>query len=110
MSKDLEILDSDDVISVIEGDENRFVCGDTFRVEQLYHEYKTYVAKSNASISNKDIFKKHINCKVLRQNRNHKGWIKGKIKFIIAFEPDLVESNESSNSLDDIRKELDTTT
>jgi hypothetical protein len=109
MSKDLEILSNDDVISVIKGDENRFICGNTFRVEQLCNEYKTYVDESNASRSNKDIFEQHIDCKVLRQDGNYKGWRNGKIKFIIQFEPDSVENNESSNSLDDIRKQLDTT-
>lgn len=101
MSKDLEILNNDDVISVIESYKNRFRCGNTLLVEQLYNE----------CISNhKDIFEQYIDCKVLRESSNHKGWRKGKIKFILQFEPDLVESNERSNSLDDIRKQLDTTT
>ena len=56
MSKDLEILRDDDVISVFEDDEGRFVCGDTLQVKQLCNEYKTYVDESNASISNKEIF------------------------------------------------------
>ena len=107
MSKDLEILRDDDVISVLEDDEGRFVCGDTLQVKQLYNEYKTYVNESNASISNKEIFEQYIHCKVLRQDGEHKGWRKGKIKFVVQFEPDVVESNKSSNALDDIRQQID---
>ncbi len=108
MSKNLEILNNDDVISVFKHDEGRFICGNTLRVEQLCNEYKTYVDKSNASVSNTEIFEQHIDCEVLRQNGEHQGWRKGKIKFVIQFEPDGVENNKNSNSLDDIRKQIDT--
>ena len=109
MSKDLEILNNDDVISVIKSDEGRFICGNTLRVEQLYNEYKIYVGESNSSISNQEIFEQHIECEVLRQDNSIKGWRKGKIKFVVQFEPEEYESNSKSNSLDDIRKQIDTT-
>ena len=109
MSQEREILNNNDVLSVIKDDEGRFICGDTLRVEQLYNEYKTYVNESNASASNKEIFEEHINCKVLRQDGNSKGWRTGKIKFVVQFEPDAVESSKGSNTLDDIRKQIDAT-
>ena len=83
MSKDLEILNNDDVISVFKHDENRFVSGDTLKVQQLCNEYKTYVSESNASVSNKEIFEQCIECEVLRENGEHKGWRRGKIRFVI---------------------------
>ncbi|HEY9771778.1 MAG TPA: hypothetical protein V6C71_25320 [Coleofasciculaceae cyanobacterium] len=85
MSKDLEILNRDDVISVFKHDEGRFICGDTLRVEQLCNDYKTYVDESNTSVSNKEIFEQHIDCEVLRQNGEYQGWQKRKIKFVIQF-------------------------
>ena len=103
MGKEVEILNNDDVISVLKQDENRFVCGDTLKVKQLCNEYKTYISESNASVSNKEIFEKYVECEVLRQNGNSKGWKKGKIKFVIQFEPDEISSHADSNSLDDIR-------
>ena len=107
MSKNLEILQDNDVISVFEDDEGRFLCGDTLQVKQLCNEYKTYVNKSNASISNKEIFEQHIYCKVLRENGEYKGWRKGKVKFVVQFEPDAVECDKITNALDDIRKQID---
>ena len=49
-----------------------------------------------------------IECEVLRQSGNSKGWRKGKIKFVVQFEPDDINSNADSNSLDDIRDRIQT--
>ena len=108
MNQNSEILNNNDVISVMKKDYGRFICGDTMRVEQLYNEYKTYVDESNASVSNKEIFQQFIECEVLRQNSENKTWRKGKIKFVVQFEPDEPENNTNLNALDDIRKQIDT--
>lgn len=108
MSKNLEILNNDDVISVTENGKGRFVSGNTLKVQQLYEEYQKYVEESSASVSNKEIFKQYIECEVLRQISKHQSWRKGKIKLVVQFEADDIEGNASSNSLDSIRKQIDT--
>ena len=106
MSKDLEILRNDDVISVFKHDEGRFASGDTFKTQQLLTEYEGYIRQAK-NVDNSQICIQGIECEVLRENGEHKGWRKGKIKFIVQFEPDVVEDNKSSNALDDIRKQID---
>ena len=111
MSKDLEILNNNDVISVVDMSKADFFSGNTLKIQQLLEEYKEYVRESKAIRSNgsTNICDHGIECEVLRQNSDHKGWRKGKIKFVVQFEPDEIESIASSNSLDDIRKQIDTT-
>lgn len=109
MSQEREILNNNDVVSVLKHDEGRFASGDTLKVFQLLAEYERYIEAQTKSSTNSDIFLQGIECEVLRQNNNSKGWRKGKIKFVIQFEPDAVESNKDSNTLDDIRKQIDAT-
>ena len=109
MSKDLEILNNDDVISVLKHDEGRFASGDTFKAQQLLTEYEGYIKAQTKTESNHEIFLQGIECEVLRQNNNSKGWRKGKIKFVVQFEPDEVNNNVNSNSLDDIRDRINIT-
>ena len=107
MSKDLEILRNDDVISVFKHDEGRFASGDTFKAQQLLTEYEGYIKGQAKNADNSQMCIQGIECEVLRQDGEHKGWRKGKIKFVVQFEPDVVESNKSSNALDDIRQQID---
>ena len=109
MSKDREVLNNNDVISVFKHDEGRFASGDTLKVAKLLSEYEGYIKAQTKTANNHEICLQGIECEVLRQNSDHKGWRKGKIKFVVQFEPDEIESNASSNSLDDIRKQIDTT-
>jgi|GEM_PF-2518275 len=106
-----EILNSDDVISVLKHDEGRFSVGNTFKVQQLIEEYKNYIdGKANSNnTSNSEICTQGIECEVLRQEGNLKGWKKGKIKFVIQFEYDEKINNSNSNSLNDIRQKIDHT-
>ena len=104
MSKNLEILNNDDVISVFKHDEGRFDSGDTLKVIQLLSEYEKCI-KVKSDNENHEICISAIECQVLRQNSEHKGWRKGKIKFVVQFESDEVDSNQS-NSLDDIRHQI----
>ena len=107
MSKDLEILQENDVISVFKHDEGRFVSGDTIKAQQLLTEYENYIKGQAKNADNSEMCIHGIECEVLRQNGEHQGWRKGKIKFVVQFEPDVVESNKSSNGLDDIRQQID---
>ena len=108
MSKDLEILNNNNVISVLQICEGEFGLGNTLKIQQLLEEYKQHIYRSKGSNnSNAKIFDDCIKCEVLRQDGEHKGWRKGKIKFVVQFEPDVVENNKSSNALDDIRQQID---
>ncbi len=108
MSKDLEILNNDDVISVFKHDAGRFASGDTLKVQQLIAEYEGYIKVETENVNNSEICTQGIECQVLRQDNNSKGWRKGKIKFVVQFEPEEDESNNKPNSLDDIRQQIDT--
>ena len=108
MSKDLEILNNNDVISVFKHDEGRFVSGDTFKAQQLLTEYEGYIEAQAKNANNEEICLQGIECEVLRQDANSKGWRKGKIKFVIQFEPDETNSHANSDSLDDIRDRIQT--
>ncbi len=108
MSKELEILNNDDVISVFKHDEGRFTSGDTFKAQQLLAEYEGYIEAQAKSANNQEICLKGIECEVLSKNGNSKGWRKGKIKFVVQFEPDEINSHANSNSLDDIRDRIQT--
>ncbi len=106
MNKDLEILNNDDVISVFKHDEGRFTSGNTLKVQQLLAEYEGYIKVQTKTANNAEIFTQGIECQVLRQDNNSKGWRKGKIKFVIQFESDEISNSSNSNSLDDIRHRL----
>ena len=108
MSKDMEILNKDDVISVFKHDAGRFASGDTFKVQQLITEYEGYIEAQTKTESNHEIFLRGIECEVLQQDANSKGWRKGKIKFVVQFIPDEVTNYANSNSLDDIRDRIQT--
>ena len=108
MNKELEILNNDDVISVSKHNEGRFASGDTLKVQQFVAEYEGYIEAQTKTINNHEIFLQGIECEVLRQNSEHKSWRKGKIKFVVQFEPDEPENHDNLNALDDIRKQLDT--
>ena len=108
MSKDLEILNNNDVISVFKHDEGRFASGDTLKVQQLLTEYEGYIEVQTKNTNSHEICLQGIECEVLRQDGEHKGWRKGKIKFVVQFEPDVTESNKNTNTLDDIRQQIDT--
>ena len=107
MNKNAEILNNEDVISVFKHDEGRFSSGDTLKVLQLLAEYEEYI-KNQAKTNNHEICLQGIECEVLRQNSEHKSWRKGKIKFVVQFEPETINGHNST-SLDDIRHQLDTT-
>ena len=109
MSKDLEILNNDDVISVFKHDQGRFALGDTLKIQQLLEEYEGYIKVQTKTVNNSEICTQGIECQVLRKDGEYKGWRKGKIKFVVQFEPEEYESNDKPNSLDDIRKQIDTT-
>lgn len=70
-------------------------------------EYREYADDKVRSNSNLKIFDDSIECEVLRHDGEYKGWRKGKIKFVVQFEPEETENNHNSNSLDDIRQQLD---
>lgn len=105
MSIDLEILDDNDVISVVNLREAEFESGNTLKIQQLLEEYKEYVKESQQHSRSK-ICSEGIECEALRRNGNSKGWRKGKIKFVVQFEPDEIDSHADSNSLDDIRDRI----
>ncbi|MGL4758469.1 MAG: KGK domain-containing protein [Patescibacteria group bacterium] len=109
MSRDLEILSSNDVISVLKHDEGRFVSGDTLKVKQLLEEYEEYIKVQTKTTNNSEIFIEGIECEVLSKDGNLKGWRKGKIKFVVQFEPEEAELNNNQNSLEDIRRQIDNT-
>jgi hypothetical protein len=106
--QNLEILDNGDVIAVSEEFKNEFNGGNTLKIQQLLKEYQEYVAESNGS-SKSEIFIEGIECEVLSKDSNLKGWRKGKIKFVVQFEPEAAEINNNPNSLEDIRKQIDST-
>lgn len=109
MSRDLEILSSNDVISILKHDEGRFSLGNTLKVKQLLEEYEEYIRLQTKAINNSEIFIEGIECDVLRKDGNLKGWRKGKIKFVVQFEPEEAEINNNPSSLEDIRKQIDST-
>ena len=109
MSKDLEILDNNDVVSVIDVGEAEFVSGNTLKIQQLLEESSDYIENYKKTTNNSNICLQGIECEVLRQNNNSKGWRKGKIKFVIQFEPEETSNNANSNTLDDIRVRMDST-
>ena len=104
----MEILNNNDVISVLKHDEGRFTSGDTFKAQQLLTEYEGYIEAQAKSANNEEICLKGIDCEVLRKDANSKGWRKGKFKFVVQFEPDEISSHADSNSLDDIRDRIQT--
>lgn len=106
MSQEREILNNNDVISVFKHDLGRFASGDTLKALQLLTEYEGYI-KGQTKTNNSEIFLQGIECEVLRQNSEHQGWRKGKIKFVIQFESESAEANKSTTTLDDIRKQID---
>ena len=104
MNKDLEVLDNNDVIAVFENSQNLFDSGNTVKIRQLLEEYRITIHRSKTTVSSSaEIFDDSIECEVLRHDSEHKGWRKGKIKFVVQFEPEKTEPNSNSNSLDDIR-------
>ena len=109
MNQNSEILNNDDVISVFKHDEGRFAAGDTFKIQQLLAEYESYIETQTKTNNNQEICLQGIECEVLRQDSEYKSWRKGKIKFVVQFEPDATANSTSSNSLDDIRNQLDNT-
>lgn len=109
MSQEREILNNNDVVSVVDLREAEFVSGNTLKIQQLLGEYKEYVEEARDHNCNSTIYTQGIECEVLRQDTNSKGWRTGKIKFVVQFEPYAVESSKDSNTLDDIRKQIDTT-
>ena len=109
MNNNLEVLKDGDVISVLRQEEGRFASGDTLKVQQLLNEYAGYIEAETKTTNHSEIFTQGIECEVLRHDGEHKGWRKGKIKFVVQFEPEEAENNYNSNSLDDIRQQLDST-
>ena len=107
MNQEQEILNNNDVISIVDLREAEFVSGNTLKIQQLLEEYKEYIEEISEHTSNSKMFAQSIECEVLRQDGEHKGWRKGKIKFVVQFEPDVIEGNKSSNALDDIRQQID---
>ena len=106
MSKDLEILNNDDVIAISQNSKGKFDAGNTLKIQQLLAEYKQYIYSSKHW--NSKIFDDYIECELLRHDGKHNGWKKGKIRFVVQFEPEEAEINNSPNSLDDIRQQIDT--
>lgn len=109
MSKDLEILDNNDVIAISQNFKGEFNAGETLKIQQLLEEYKQYIYNSEVSSWNGKIFNDSVDCNVLRHKGNNEGWRKGKIKFVVQFEPEKLENENHKNSLDDIRKQMDNT-
>lgn len=109
MKKNIEILNNDDVISVFKHDEGRFSAGNTLKVQQLTEEYQKYIEGQMKNADNSEICTQGIECEVLKQDDNLKGWRKGRIKFVVQFESDEVTNSLNSNSLNDIRQQLDST-
>ena len=66
MSKELEILNKDDVISVLKHDENSFTSGNTMKVQQLLAEYEEYIETQTKTSNNSEICLQGIECEVLR--------------------------------------------
>lgn len=106
--QNLEILDNDDVIAVSDEFKNEFNAGNTLKIQQLLEEYQEYVAENNGSDKSR-IFIEGIEFEILSKNGNSKGWRKGKIKFVVQFEPEVAEISNNLNSLEDIRKQINST-
>lgn len=106
--QNLEILDNDDVMTVSEEFKNEFNRGNTLKIQQLLEEYQEYFVESNES-SKSEIFIEGIECEILTKDGNLKGWRKGKIKFVVQFEPEQAEISNNLNSLEDIRKQINST-
>ena len=106
MNQEREVVNSNEVISVFKHDEGRFTSGDTIKAIQLLAEYEEYI-EAQTKNNNSEICSQGIDCEILRQNHNSKGWRKGKIRFVIQFEPEETSNNNVSNSLDDIRDRMD---
>jgi len=66
MSKELEILSNNDVITVFKHDEGRFAAGDTFKIQQLLTEYESYIEAQTKTNNNQEICLQGIECEVLR--------------------------------------------
>ena len=110
MNHNSEILDGEDVLSIIQSSEAKFYAGSTLKIRQLIEEYKQYIFRTKgANNANAKIYDESIKCEILRQDNQYKGWRKGKIKFVVQFEPDEPENHDNLNALDDIREQLDTT-
>ena len=75
----------------------------------VIEEYKEYTKAYDVISNNLKIFDRSIECEVLRHDGEYKGWRKGKIRFVVQFEPEEPENNYNSNSLDDIRQQLGST-
>ncbi|MEM8830230.1 MAG: KGK domain-containing protein [Cyanobacteria bacterium P01_G01_bin.19] len=109
----MEILNTNDVVSVIGQSKGKFASGDTFKLQQLLEEYVEYTNKSAEDKNNSKIFSNSIECEVLRHDREHKGWRKGKIKFVVQFEPEKEETSQKEeisqniDSLDSIWQQID---
>jgi hypothetical protein len=103
--QNLEILDNSDVIAISEEFRDKFNGGNTLKIQQLLEEYQEYIADSNGS-SKSEIFIESIECEVLSKDGNFKGWRKGKIKFVVQFEPEEAEISNNLNSLEDIRRQI----
>ena len=102
MNQEREILNNNDVVTVLKHDDGRFNSGNTLKALQLLAEYEEYIT-AQTKTNNSEIFSQGIECEVLRQHHNSKSWRKGKIRFVIQFEPEETSNNAISNSLDDIR-------
>ena len=72
MSKDLEILNNNDVISVFKHDEGRFALGDTLKAQQLLAEYEGYIKGQGKGVDNSEMCTQGIECEVLSQNGEHR--------------------------------------
>lgn len=94
MNNDFEILNKNDVICPTVG--NLFERGDTLKVTQLIEEYLENLPQHKDEILNQG-----IECEVL--TIQGKGWRKGKIKFIVKFEPDEIKID---SPLDDLRENI----
>jgi hypothetical protein len=106
--QNFEILDNDDVMAISEEFKNEFIRGKTLKINQLLEEYQEYIA-DNHGTSKSEIFIEGIECEILTKDGNLKGWRKGKIKFVVQFEPEEGEISNNLNSLEDIRKQINST-
>lgn len=67
MSKDLEILNNGDVISVLNYIQEIFTSGNTLRIQQLFTEYEGYIKTQTRSVTISEICTQGIECEVLKQ-------------------------------------------
>ena len=104
----MEILNNNDVISVMGQDKCKFASGDTFKLQQLLKEYTEYIeGNAEPTNNNSEILNNSVECEVLRHDGDRKGWRKGKIKLVVQFEPDEDENSHVVNSLDNIWQQID---